>query len=472
MFCANCGKQIKDGAKFCLYCGASQGAAPAPVAPPPRVAVQPPIQPQPVAVAVKPKKKKPVLAIVLVLLVLAAALTAAGYFVVLPMVHKKQWNASMELAGEYLEADDFRGAVRALEDAETQLPGQPETALQLARAYARSGDLDAAKQIMQQVSDARIQEKTLQEVGSWFNGNTFNADHMIMGESIVTNGEEEISRPYYSEPDDDTRRLSWWSAYADKSYLYVVRDFDRDWNCWKVVYYQEDGSVDSSYEYTYDTAGNCLSYTEYDGNDIMQVQETYTYDADGNKLSEARTNTDKENYSDYVRDFDTDGNCVKETYYNADGSVSSEYSYAYDEHGNCTEGYSQRPGENKQLDFTMQATYDDAGNLLERNVTVVNEFVYFVTPRTVFTYDAAGNKQTETAYHEDGTIGYTYTYDAQGIVVHSEQYDEDGNKQYTMDRSFENGYEIKATDWDETNGEVTAVHYYIDPEVLMAVDKQ
>ena len=62
MYCMNCGKQIRDGARFCPFCGADQSdAAPASVSAPAAPAAAPQRRqaaPPPRSEKAAPKKKK------------------------------------------------------------------------------------------------------------------------------------------------------------------------------------------------------------------------------------------------------------------------------------------------------------------------------------------------------------------------------------------------------------------------------
>ena len=142
MFCTNCGNQLPDGTRFCIFCGTAQEsipvAAPAPVAEAP-AAPQPPVQTSlaedsflnvvtveeasyetpfiatpdytPPSRTPAPKKKKTGL-IIAIVLILVLALAAGGVFFVLDYMNSKAYDDATAM----LEAGDINGALTAFED--------------------------------------------------------------------------------------------------------------------------------------------------------------------------------------------------------------------------------------------------------------------------------------------------------------------------------------------------------------------
>lgn len=142
MFCTNCGNQLPDGTRFCIFCGTAQEsipvAAPAPVAEVP-AAPQPPVQTSlaedsflnvvtveeasyetpfiatpdytPPSRTPAPKKKKTGL-IIAIVLILVLALAAGGVFFVLDYMNSKAYDDATAM----LEAGDINGALTAFED--------------------------------------------------------------------------------------------------------------------------------------------------------------------------------------------------------------------------------------------------------------------------------------------------------------------------------------------------------------------
>ena len=114
MFCMNCGKQIRDGARFCPYCGADQSdavpaSAPAPAAPTAE-APQRRQAPSPASRSAKaaPKKKKNRTGLVIGLLLLLAVLAVGGYFGYQKIIFPKTVVKDAELLVSYLETSPQR----------------------------------------------------------------------------------------------------------------------------------------------------------------------------------------------------------------------------------------------------------------------------------------------------------------------------------------------------------------------------
>lgn len=488
MFCANCGKQIKDGSKFCLYCGAAQGAAPAPVTPPPRVAVQPmqqPIQPQPAAVAVNPKKKKPVAAIVAVVLVVVAALAVAGYFVVLPKVHRHQWQTGMQEAGQALAAQNYRSAVRTLEETDEILPDQPETKVQLARAYAGMGDLDKAETYMQELSDARVSAvpytEEIENVPPRFDFYRSKEGLLEIGKSEIENGEKTVYSFYYSEPDENTYCLTVWANRENSRFKQSTMYFTKEWKPLKQVQYNEDGTVDTREELTYDAQNNMVQYAKYNGDEIELIENNRTYDENGNNITNEfiYSNQDGSFGSRTMMTLDTDGNILKRVYIDENGRATETNDMTYDASGNMlTDIVYDRNG---LVTNRKEYTYDADGNEL---TCISYDANGLVKERTESTYDANCNELSYITYDANGGIlsGHRYTYDENGNPIKKTTLNEDGTETvretytYTYDNNgnalSENLYYVQTDTtvryeytYNETDDEVTTICYNEDGSI-------
>ena len=112
MYCMNCGKQIRDGARFCPFCGADQSdAAPASVSAPAAPAAAPQRRqaaPPPRSEKAAPKKKKNPAGLVIGLLLLLAVLAVGGYFGYQKILFPKTVVKDAELLVSYLESSPQR----------------------------------------------------------------------------------------------------------------------------------------------------------------------------------------------------------------------------------------------------------------------------------------------------------------------------------------------------------------------------
>lgn len=464
MFCEKCGKEIKNGAKFCAYCGAAQTGKTMP-----RVqAVSQPVKQA--GAETRKTSKAPLLVGVGVV-----AIAAAGYFVGIPMLHHHQWKTNMQAAAECLANEDYSGALQALEAADEAEADRQETALQFARAYAGSGNIDQAKEYLQKISDDVVenypQEIDKSKIDSDYFTNEWNQEKMrenpeqlLLGKYSYSadpeNGDSEfISILSYSEPDKDT-------------YLITPR------------YYDADGKIDVTASYTYDKEWKLIEYEStywqrkyyYDENGELEEidlghEDRVTYKEeykDGNCIQ--KTSYNEDNSISYIEklEYDENGNQISDIYYDADGNMKTDGSYStikadYDEHGNCTAEVCVSNGENYTKSYVY--TYDEHGNVLRSEV--YSEGVY--QGRLVYEYDENGNKKTTTREDEKGKISSKYTYNINGILTEWNFYDNDGNIYEKNTNTQKNGYLEEEYDmYFNTDVGYSRIYYYTTLDLLKA----
>lgn len=192
------------------------------------------------------------------------------------------------------------------------------------------------------------------------------------------------------------------------------------------------------HRYTYDTNGNKTSETTADGDteswtydyfgrvltqkDLSGANYTYTYDANSGLLTqETSTWSSGETDPAYVPSQDKGSGSTEIYTYYADGQVASitqktgtstttTTTYQYDADGNETDQNTQAvDGAGAVVDTDIQSTYDSHNRLSE--VTEIENGVG--ATRTVYNYDAAGNRRAvfvQSAY--DGTAINTGTIGA------------------------------------------------------------
>jgi RHS repeat-associated protein len=258
----------------------------------------------------------------------------------------------------------------------------------------------------------------------------------------------------------------------------------------------ETNGLGNTTNFTYDAKGNLTSYTDAKGNTT-----SYAYDSGNDLLSVTYANGAKQSYTynplgEATQFLNARGQAIGYTY-NKQGQITKEtfadgtsYSYAYDAHGNLTSAadaqgrvtkfiYGGDPnnpnnpyllteveypdgtylkfsyyagGDRKQsvdqAGFTVNYTYDAAGNLTELTDgkgTLIAKYTYDAAcnliqqdngngTRTVYTYDAAGDVRSITNLAPDHTTVNSfdkYTYDALGNVLTDTN--QDGQWVYTYD---------------------------------------
>lgn len=114
MFCEQCGKQLRDGARFCSSCGADlRGSLPAeepagdPRPQPRQVQAPQPSAPRPVR-APAPKKKKSKAPLIIALVLLLALLAGGGWLLYQKVIFPKTVLKDAELLVHYLETSPQR----------------------------------------------------------------------------------------------------------------------------------------------------------------------------------------------------------------------------------------------------------------------------------------------------------------------------------------------------------------------------
>ena len=201
--------------------------------------------------------------------------------------------------------------------------------------------------------------------------------------------------------------------------------------------------------YTYTALGSRETETLPNGDTV-----TYTYDVNDNLTQEVTKDPSGNLLSEYDYVNDADGNRVQatETTLQADGTLSKvQINDRYDALGRLIEEKSQDlTGDQPAADYTIDYTYDLAGNRLSMVTT---------TPSGTVTYVYNGNDELLTQMSSDGTVT-TYTYDANGSLL-LEQVNGQTVEQYTY--NLQNQM-LTATSYNTAGGQtqVTTTTYDYD----------
>lgn len=104
--------------------------------------------------------------------------------------------------------------------------------------------------------------------------------------------------------------------------------YDASGNEISEIYYNEDGSINYSYEYEYDEFGNQISWS----NGVYRSE--WEYDTAGNRILENHySGSSRDSQRSY--EYDSGGNLIKVTGYNTLGNIFAWWEYEYDASGNC-----------------------------------------------------------------------------------------------------------------------------------------
>jgi len=158
---------------------------------------------------------------------------------------------------------------------------------------------------------------------------------------------------------------------------------------------------------------------------------TYNYNDDGSKQSVVYPDNSREDYNYY-----DDGLVYTLTNKKSDNTVIDTYTYTYDSAHNMTTKV--------DVKGTTSYTYDELNRL--ESVTEPNNKV------TTYTFDAAGNRTTETVTSNNDTTVSTYSYNTQNrltgleeklnnVIIESRSYayDNNGNQLTTTITPYDNG---------------------------------
>ncbi|WNC72111.1 DUF5011 domain-containing protein [Thalassotalea psychrophila] len=227
----------------------------------------------------------------------------------------------------------------------------------------------------------------------------------------------------------------------------------------------EDGSIDATEVFTYDSLGNVTSYVEDDNNDgnpsyirLVTFNEngrelSYTYDEDGdgiaNQISYRHYDLNG-NQIKYERDQGADGNFDGISYDEFD-NYGNEISYSYDNNGDGT------------INESGSSTFDANGNRLTNSYDVDNDGL--AEQNSEYTYDERGNRLSSISYNSDKSVrtGLSqYSYDERDNRISANyDWDGDGNFEQTETTSYDinNNRLIEQRD-DDNDGNIDWISIY------------
>lgn len=176
----------------------------------------------------------------------------------------------------------------------------------------------------------------------------------------------------------------------------TTRTFDEKGNLLSEDYKSQSGAVAYGDSYTYDEKGNVLTHKTYDQHEQLSTQTVSTYNEAGQLISQLFTTSES-----YV---------VKSDYFYADDGLLVKKVDSYPDTPNS--------------EFHYVYTYDEKGNLIKEDWINVNDGVQTPHSWKAWTYDAKGNKLSETDNQGAKT---EWTYDDRGNLLSEAQYFADGS---------------------------------------------
>lgn len=175
----------------------------------------------------------------------------------------------------------------------------------------------------------------------------------------------------------------------------ITRTYDENGNLLTEFYKANDGLAGYGSAFTYDEKGNKLTYKAYDNSGKVVGTEEYTYN-EANQLVFQKSRNDD--------------------------TAPVDSAYTYNENGLLIKKVNTYP-ENPEYEFHFVYTYDSKGNLVKEEWINVHSGIQTPHSWKAWTYDAKGNKLSET---DNRGFKTEWTYDDRGNMLSETQYDSDG----------------------------------------------
>ena len=236
--------------------------------------------------------------------------------------------------------------------------------------YLPDGSLESYSRKVYDSSGRKIEETHFEADGTMtsryedlYEGNTLQEYSWREGEERVLDGESTF---------DDAGNQLTLTSYNDDGSVDYTREYEYD-SQGNLVYknfgsYQE-GSLESlmEYQYSYDSQGNQVEEQTFRNGELYQVTQ-WEFDGNGNMLFEYEY--DKTMALQYASKFqyDSQGNQIFDGWYDKEGDLRIVYENEYDQYGECVLAYSDTSPEDPEEDdaslFTYENQYDEEGNLV------------------------------------------------------------------------------------------------------------
>lgn len=407
MFCSQCGKEIKEGAKFCTSCGTPtvQTSGVGKINAVPEVKYD----------TVNMKKKKGFKGWIglFICFVIVAGVCAGIFFYIgienLPFQTEKKQSEEKDI-DEEKNTDEEKDTTIANEDSEEQAVLPQEEAKQEEMDYmAQAQEAYAAEdyELAIQCCEMAIQEND-QNVEAYstkalafLKQEDCEAAASTLCDGIVATDSEEL-RAAREQLIADVTIVS-CLQFNSLDVLICEVNYDVYGNAVKYTYYSDGTTVSSIEEYSYDDFGRCTKMVQCNSSGTMQWQEDYDYDGTGNMIYVTHYNSKmREEWSDYYS-YDMQGRKTALERYNPDGTLSwwDEYTYMDDENMTKT----AHPSDGSTVIIHCKLSFDELGNQ-----TGYEEYDSSGTSTYAWTKEYNGLGDEVVYLYGDSTVNYVYEY--------------------------------------------------------------
>ncbi len=294
MFCRNCGREIKEGKKFCAICGTPVKAE---LTEKEQVKKQEEyvIEEAP-DVEEKAKSKKKRHSIILWIL-MAAILAIVGIGIYLYLNSDYYYiQKNFKMAEKDLEEGNERDAIKRYKAIYTLDKGCVDAYVKAADGWLKLNEYEEAYEVLQE--GLKSTEDDL-----------FSEKIEYLKENLVL-----VKETFYED-----ESMIWWSE----------PEYDKECRIIGGTVYNADGSIALLVEMEYDKMGNEISYVEFDQNGNVSLRRKSEYDEAGNEKKYVEYDEDGNVQLVIKRTYDSRGNEISYSHYEDGVNIKYEYEYGF-----------------------------------------------------------------------------------------------------------------------------------------------
>jgi YD repeat-containing protein len=214
----------------------------------------------------------------------------------------------------------------------------------------------------------------------------------------------------------------------------IMSRFDEQGKKIRQVTWTPDGLISSRTNYSYDEDGLLTAERNYDGDGHYTSADLYSYDRKGREVLRKQYAPDGNIYMKTSSEYDGRGNLIVEESYDAYKDLAGRAKWRYDTSGNPI----MEAVFNADDTLTRKTTYEYDGR---GNMVAMNNTIFGLTSRTVYTYNDKDQKTEERHYNAEKIpdTRITYKYDDQGNETEQNYYSADNKLQRTI--TYRNEYD-------------------------------
>ena len=223
------------------------------------------------------------------------------------------------------------------------------------------------------------------------------------------------------------------------------RVYDANGNKIKETLFYEDGEVQETNTFTYNSFNQVIESTNYDGAGRLRTKTSFGYNENQKLIKIYEVGSDGNQNTSTVFNYNEDGKKSEELVYDYTNQLDYKLVFTYKDGKKSEEA---RYDYNNELVEKTFYTYNSNGNLVEEKKYEGEELL----DKFVYAYNQKGQKILYERYEGDGTLGFrsTYEYDEKGNVV-KEGITTPGEPEFVTTRTFtyEKGNWINKVEYED-----------------------